>query len=72
MQFQYSPFIIPLILAALISSWVAVYSWSRRANTGALALTLLAAAVAEWSLGYALEIAGADLATKLFWGKFQY
>ena len=72
MQFQYSPYIIPLILATLISGWVAVYSWSRRANTGALALTLLAAAVAQWSLGYAFEIAGADLATKLFWGKFQY
>ncbi len=72
MQFLYTPYIIPLILATLISGWVAVYSWSRRANTGALALTLLAAAVAEWSLGYALEIAGADLATKLFWGKFQY
>ncbi|MCQ3937123.1 MAG: hypothetical protein DPW18_08765 [Chloroflexi bacterium] len=72
MQFQYSPFIIPLILAALISSWVAVYSWSRRANRGAIALTLLAWAVAEWSLGYALEIAGTDLETKLFWGKSQY
>ncbi|KAA0272528.1 MAG: PAS domain S-box protein, partial [Chloroflexi bacterium] len=29
-------------------------------------------AVAEWSLGYALEIAGTDLETKLFWGKSQY
>lgn len=72
MQFQYTPYIIPLILAALISGWVAVYSWSRRANTGAIALTLLAGAVAEWSLGYALEIAGADLATKVIWGKVQY
>ncbi|NOH02893.1 MAG: PAS domain S-box protein [Chloroflexi bacterium] len=72
MQFQYSPYVIPLILAALISGWVAVYSWSRRANRGAIALTLLAWAVTEWSLGYALEIAGADLATKVFWGKSQY
>lgn len=72
MKFQYSPYIIPLVLAALISSWVAVYSWSRRANRGAMALTLLALAVAEWALGYALEIAGADLQTKIFWGKSQY
>lgn len=28
--------------------------------------------VAIWSLGYALEIAGADLPTKIFWGKVQY
>lgn len=72
MQFQYTPYIIPLIIAALISGWVAVYSWSRRTNLGALALTLLASAVAEWSIGYALEIAGADLATKVIWGKIQY
>jgi len=32
----------------------------------------LAVAVAEWSIGYALEIAGADLTTKVFWGKIQY
>src|SRR4029453_1925862 len=25
-----------------------------------------------WSLGYALEIAGTDLATKIIWGKSQY
>ena len=33
---------------------------------------LLALACAEWSLGYALEIAGANLPTKVFWGKSQY
>ncbi len=72
MQFQYTPYVLPLIAAALISGWVAFYSWSRRANTGAIALTLLAAAVTQWSIGYALELAGADLPTKLFWGKSQY
>jgi PAS domain S-box-containing protein len=29
-------------------------------------------AVAEWSLGYALELAGADVPTKLFWLGFEY
>jgi len=72
MEFQFSIYIIPLIAASIISGWVAVYSWSRRSNTGTVALTLLAAAVSEWSLGYALEIAGADLPTKVFWGKIQY
>jgi hypothetical protein len=37
-----------------------------------MALVLLALAIADWSLGYALEIAGADLPTKIFWGKSQY
>lgn len=72
MNFEYTPFILPLLAAALISGWVAVYAWTRRENIGALALTLLAAAVTEWSIGYALEIAGADLPTKVIWGKIQY
>ncbi len=41
-------------------------------RTSAIWLALLAALIMEWSLGYALEIAGANLATKLFFGKAQY
>src|SRR6266498_5729874 len=73
MQFQYSPYIFPLLVSTIIASFVAIYVWQRRATTsGGLALALLALACAEWSLGYALEIAGADLPTKIFWGKSQY
>lgn len=71
-SFEYSPYIVPLVLAAIISGWAFFYSWQRRSARVALALSLLALAIIEWSLGYALEIAGADLATKLFWGKLQY
>jgi PAS domain S-box-containing protein len=72
MSYHYSPYIVPLILAALISGWVMVYAWSRRSAPNAVALALMAFSITEWLLGYALEIAGADLATKLFWGKSQY
>lgn len=72
MSFEYSPYILPLVAAALISSWVAVYSWSRRSTASAVALAVMALTITEWCVGYALEIAGADLATKLFWGKIQY
>lgn len=72
MEFEFSIYIIPLIAASIISGWMAVYAWSRRLNTGTVLLTMLAAAVSEWALGYALEIAGADLPTKIFWGKSQY
>lgn len=73
MQFTYSPYILPLIASAVISAWMAVYVWPRRTSApGATALTALAAAVAVWCVGYALEIAGADLPTKVFWGKSQY
>lgn len=73
MQFQSSPYIVPLLVASIIAGFVAVYVWRRRATAGgAVPLVLLALAIAEWSLGYALEIAGADLQTKVFWGKSQY
>jgi PAS domain S-box-containing protein len=73
MQFQYTPYILPLISAALISGGVAYYAWTRRSRSvSAIALAFLAIAIAEWSLGYALEIAGANLQTKLFFGKSEY
>ncbi len=72
MQFQYSPYMLPLIGAAFISGWVAVYIQRRRATRSAPALGILAFAIMMWSLGYALEIAGVDLPTKEFWGKAQY
>jgi PAS domain S-box-containing protein len=72
MVFEYSTYILPLIAAALISSWVAIYAWSRRSTASAVALAVMAVAITEWCAGYALEIAGADLPTKLFWAKSQY
>ena len=73
MQFHYTPYIVPLLISSIITSIVAYYAWQRRATTnGALALALLALACAEWSFGYALEIAGANLPTKIFSGKSQY
>jgi PAS domain S-box-containing protein len=73
MQFQYTPYILPLVISSIIAGFVAIYVWQRRATaSGAMALVALALASAIWSLGYALEIAGTDLSTKIFWGKIQY
>ncbi len=68
-----SPYLFPLLVSALVSCAVAIYAWTRRNHTpSAIALACLAIATAEWAFGYALEIAGADLSTKFFWGKLQY
>ncbi len=72
MQLTYSPYIPPLLLAALVSSIVAIFAWSRRAMPSAIALALMGLAITVWSIGYTLEIAGIGLAAKLFWGKIQY
>ena len=72
MTFQYSPFILPLIAAALISGWVAWYAWSRRVIRSAVTLSLLGIAIAEWSLGYVFEITAVGLPAKMLFGKLQY
>lgn len=72
MQYTYSPYLLPLAAAALVSGWVMVYAWRRRSAPNAVSLAIMAFGITQWSLGYVLEIAGADLPTKLFWGKSQY
>jgi len=72
MNFEYSPYVLPLIASALISAAIAVYAWTRRSAHGSLALSLAAASVFVWSAGYALEIAGTNLETKYIWGVVQY
>jgi len=73
MHFQYTVYIVPLIVSSIISGLVALYVLQRRGTvSGGTALIVLALACAEWSFGYALEIAGIDQSTKIFWGKSQY
>ena len=50
MQFQYSIYELPLVAAVLISSMVAIYSWRHRTTNGAIPLTVLSLALAEWAL----------------------
>ncbi len=72
MTFVYSIYTLPLLIAAFVSLAVALYAWSRRSTPSAIALALMALSIAEWSFGYALEIAGVAPATKILWGKIQY
>ena len=72
MSFEYSPYILPLIAAALVSATVAIYAWTRRSATGALPLFLMSVSIFVWTVGYSLEIAGTNIETKYFWGVIQY
>jgi PAS domain S-box-containing protein len=72
MNFQFSPLSLLPLFASVVALFIAVYVWRLRPRRGATTLAWLAIATLLWSLGYALEIAGADLPTKLFWAKVQY
>ena len=71
-SFQYTPYAIPLALAALIAAVLAIYIWDRRDVPGAKPAALLMAALFVWSAGHMLEFMGADLETKLFWAKIEF
>jgi PAS domain S-box-containing protein len=72
MPWYFTPYIIPLLIATLITLALASYAWQRREASGAFAFAILMLVITEWSFGYALELASAELAGKIFWAKVQY
>ncbi len=71
MHWQFTPYILPSLGAAAVSAAQAVYAWRRR-MPGATAFAALMVAVLAWALAYTLELAGADLFTKLAWSRVTY
>lgn len=73
MYWQFTRYSIPLIIAAVGSAALAFYAWRRRQTTpAAKSLTLMMLAVAEWSVGYAIELGSTNLAAMVFWSKIEY
>ena len=72
MQFQYTPYSLPVIVASLIAIWIAYYGWQRRAAQNALLLSYISLALTEWLVFYTLQISGANLQTKVFFGELKY
>ena len=60
MDWQYSPYIVPLLIAMIVNDAVAIYIWRRRSVGGAAPLAALIFAVACWSFGYALQLVLVD------------
>ena len=72
MHWQYNPYVFPLLGAAVVSAALVLFAWRRRPVPGATLFALLMLAVAEWSLGYALELGSADLPSQVFWARVEY
>jgi PAS domain S-box-containing protein len=72
MHWQYTPYFLPLTALAAVAIVLAILAYYRRPASGAKPLALLMLAVTAWSLGYALEMASADLPAKILWAKVQY
>ncbi len=68
--YYYTPYIWPMLASAAFLSALGMYAWRRRAISGALPFAIMLLFTMLWSLGAALELAAADLQTKIFWFKF--
>jgi len=65
MIWQYTPYAIPLFLAAIFSGVLVVPAWRRRPAAGAAIFAVFAASSSVWCWAYALELLGAEYLTRL-------
>ncbi len=73
MQYQYIPYIWPLIASAFVTLSLGVYALLRWRNAkGTTSFILSMFVVTIWSGANALEMSGIDFSTKLFWANMQY
>ncbi len=72
MHWQYTPYALPLVVAAGVSVALAFYGWHRRPAPGATFFALLALAVSEWSLTYTLELSSSDLPAKIAFDALEF
>lgn len=72
MTFDFTPYILPLILNASLTFGLVIYLWRRRSTREAIPLTVLLLGISFWSATYSLELLGADFSTKLFWARVEF
>ena len=72
MSLQPSPFVLPLLLMAVLATASSVYVLRRRSVRGAPAFAALSLGAAWYALTYALELASVSLEQKVFWARLMY
>ena len=71
-SYQFTPYSWTLIAATLVGLGAMLAAWRRRTALGAVYLTFLELAVAEWAFAIAFEAAATELSLKLLWSKIAY
>jgi len=72
-SFSYTPYAVPLLVLGIVMAELAGHAWRHRAMHPAVRVfVFLMISITIWACGYALELLGADLRTKLFWAQVQY
>lgn len=70
---QFTPFIVPVLGAAIFAVALALFAWRRREDAaGTWVFLVLVALAAWWSFTYALELATTDPDTMFLWVKMEW
>ncbi len=69
---EFTPYIVPLVVAAAVSSVLGILIWRRRPGTGVLSFVVLMTAVTLWTVMNILEITAVDFHDKLFFSGVAY
>src|SRR5258706_12317495 len=69
---QSSPYILPLVVTAILLVPLALLLWRRRGAPGVGPLAVLMLGVALWSLAYAFSLAQVALSAPPFWVNIAY
>ncbi|MCL4867603.1 MAG: PAS domain-containing protein [Anaerolineae bacterium] len=67
MPLQFTPYIIPLLLAAFLAAGILIYTWIRRTTHGAVPFMFMMLGILHWLLAYAIGISHTSLSSTLFW-----
>jgi PAS domain S-box-containing protein len=71
-MYGFTPNMLPLVIVALISAALAVYTWRNRRTAGALPMSVLMMTLFLWETSYIFLLAGLDEATKIFWSNIMF
>jgi PAS domain S-box-containing protein len=72
MEFQFTRYVIPLVLGLIISVTLVVVMWRRRPGVGIMSFVVLMLGVTEWTLGNLLELSLTDFQLKVLLSNLQY
>jgi PAS domain S-box-containing protein len=72
MRYNFTPNMLPLVITAVISCALAVYTWRNRKTAGALPISILMMVLFLWEVCYIFLLAGLDEPTKIFWSNLMF
>ncbi|RLD03879.1 MAG: hypothetical protein DRI56_11895 [Chloroflexota bacterium] len=72
MTWQYTPYIIPILVSIIISGLLMFWGWQRRHTPGANWFTAMMFSAFFWAFFYGLEMLSVSLEQTLLWSKLQY